>query len=312
MFQILDLVIGLIFIYFLLSLICSSVQEVIANVRNLRFRGLQRWMLQTFQLNDFGHQIFQHHLIRGLTLSGKPSYIPSEKFSQAVLDLVHSQVHGDKPFDINSLREAMERTILLPAEMKRFVLQSIMEANGDLTKVRTDLAKWFDEAMERVGGYYKKRVQEVIIIVALVTVALFNADSIQITKYLYDNPDAARRLADQASSVVTDSTMIRRVEAIRLKADTLPKETDVALKEIEADLKEIKALSAKIYDTKLPLGWHNDTVPRWPWGWFEKMLGLLLTAVAVSMGTPFWFEVLNKLVNLRNAGVKPKSEVEEK
>jgi hypothetical protein len=309
MLQILDLVIGLIFIYFLLSLICSSVQEVIANVRNLRFRGLQRWMLQTFQLNDFGHQIFQHHLIRGLTLSGKPSYIPSEKFSQAVLDLVHSQVHGDKPFDINSLREAMERTILLPPEMKRFVLQSIMEANGDLTKVRTDLAKWFDEAMERVGGYYKKRVQEVIIIVALVTVALFNADSIQITKYLYDNPDAARRLADQASSVVTDSTMIRRVEAIRLKADTLPKETDVALQEIEADLKEIKALSAKIYDTKLPLGWNNDTVPRWPWGWFEKMLGLLLTAVAVSMGTPFWFEVLNKLVNLRNAGVKPKSEV---
>jgi hypothetical protein len=309
MFQILDLVIGLIFIYFLLSLICSSVQEVIANVRNLRFRALQRWMLQTFQLNDFGHQIFQHHLVRGLTLSGKPSYIPSEKFSQAVLDLVHSQVHGDKPFDINSLREAIDRTILLPPEMKRFVLQSILEADGDLTKVRTDLAKWFDEAMERVGGYYKKRVQEVIIIIALITVALFNADSIQITKYLYDNPEAARRLADQASSVVSDSTMIKRVEAIRLNADTLPKETDAALKEIEADLKEIKALSAKIYDTKLPLGWHNETESLWPWRWFEKMLGLLLTAMAVSMGTPFWFEILNKLVNLRNAGVKPKSEV---
>ena len=311
---ILDLVIGLTFIYFLLSLVCSTVQEIIANIRNLRHRVLLEWVLRTFHHNNFGVQILNHQMINGLTHSGRPSYIPSDKFAQAVLDLVHSQVHGDKPFDINSLRDALEKTILLPPGLRRFVLQSVMEANAEISNVRSDLAKWYDDAMERVTGYYKKLAQKAIIVTAVIVVAIFNADSIQIVKYLYNNPEAARQLADQASHVVTDSTIIRKVnDAIALKSDTLSKESEQALKEMQADLQDIKTLSAKIYETQLPLGWSEKTSPdgtSWTlfFGWIQKIMGLLLTAMAVSLGTPFWFETLNKLVNLRNAGNKPKTE----
>lgn len=311
--QILDLVIGIVFIYFLLSLVCSTVQEILANVRNLRFRVLQNWMLRTFQHSAFGHQILNHPIIQGLTVTGKPSYIPSDKFAQAVLDMVHSQVHGDRPFDINSLRDALQKTFLLPPALKRFILQSIMEANGDIGRVRNDVGKWFDEAMERVGGFYKKRVQRIIILVAVAVSIAFNADTIRIAKFLYNNPEAARQLADQASHVVSDTTLLRQVnEAIQLKSDTLRKESEIALKEIQEDLREIKVLSAKIYDTKLPLGWREDPWLDLTWGWLEKLAGLLLTAMAVSLGAPFWFEMLNKLVNLRNAGNKPKQEVDSK
>jgi hypothetical protein len=238
-------------------------------------------------------------MINGLSHSGKPSYIPSDKFAQAILDLVHSQVHGDKPFDINSLRDALEKTILLPPGLKRFVLQSVMEANAEVSNVRSDLAKWYDDAMERVTGYYKKLAQKAIIVTAVIVVAIFNADSIQIVKYLYNNPEAARQLADQASRVAADTTII--------------KESRVALKEIQNDIAYIKTLSAKIYETQLPLGWSEKTWPdgtSWTlfFGWVQKIMGLLLTAMAVSLGTPFWFETLNKLVNLRNAGNKPKTE----
>jgi hypothetical protein len=310
---ILDLVIGLIFIYFLLSLVCSAVQEIIANIRHLRHRVLLEWILRAFKHNNFGVQILNHQVINGLTHSGKPSYIPSDKFAQAVLDLVHSQVHGDKPFDINSLRDALEKTILLPPGLKRFVLQSIMEANAEISKVRSDLAKWYDDAQERVTGYYKKKVQEAIIIIALIVVASFNADSIQIARYLYNNPEAARELADQASHVVTDSTVMRLVNDAITKSDTLSKESKLALKDIQASLKDIKTISAKIYETKLPLGWSDEVLfdgdnENKILRWIEKVIGLLLTALAVSLGTPFWFETLNKLVNLRNAGNKPKTE----
>lgn len=305
--QILDLVIGIVFIFFLLSLVCSTLHEIFANLHHLRFRVLQNWVLRTFQHNGFGQQILDHAIIHGLTATGKPSYIPSDKFAQAVLDLVHSQVHGDKPFDINSLRDALEKTFLLPPALKRFILQSIGEARGDVSRVRDDLGKWFDEAMERVGGFYKKKVQRIIMVVAIIVSVAFNADTIRIAKFLYNNPEASRLLADQASHVVADTTLLRQVnEAIQLKSDTLKNESEVALKEIQANLQEIKVLSAKIYDTKLPLGWRED-----PWldmklGWLEKLAGLLLTAMAVSLGAPFWFEMLNKLVNLRNAGSKPK------
>jgi hypothetical protein len=37
-----------------------------------------------------------------------------------------------------------------------------------------------------------------------------------------------------------------------------------------------------------------------------KIIGLLITTIAVSFGAPFWFELLNKLVNLRMAGRNPR------
>ena len=51
------------------------------------------------------------------------------------------------------------------------------------------------------------------------------------------------------------------------------------------------------------------------WGYIAavKIVGILLTTIAVSLGAPFWFDMLNKLVNLRSTGVKPKkSEDKEK
>ncbi len=55
--------------------------------------------------------------------------------------------------------------------------------------------------------------------------------------------------------------------------------------------------------------------PEWrvewrPWRWnrlifWPKLIGLLVTAFALSLGAPFWFDMLNKVVNIRNAGRAP-------
>ncbi|MGH7962279.1 MAG: hypothetical protein ACRERD_10730 [Candidatus Binatia bacterium] len=39
--------------------------------------------------------------------------------------------------------------------------------------------------------------------------------------------------------------------------------------------------------------------------WFLKIVGWLITGVAVSIGAPFWFDLLNKLVDFRGAGKRP-------
>jgi hypothetical protein len=38
---------------------------------------------------------------------------------------------------------------------------------------------------------------------------------------------------------------------------------------------------------------------------FPKLLGWLLTALAISLGAPFWFDLLKKVINIRGAGGKP-------
>ncbi len=40
-------------------------------------------------------------------------------------------------------------------------------------------------------------------------------------------------------------------------------------------------------------------------GWASRVIGLLITGVAASLGAPLWFDTLQKLINIRSAGLKP-------
>jgi hypothetical protein len=46
-------------------------------------------------------------------------------------------------------------------------------------------------------------------------------------------------------------------------------------------------------------------------GPLAKLLGLLFTAVAISQGAPFWFDLLSKLSNPRSSGAVPATSVEQ-
>jgi hypothetical protein len=73
---------------------------------------------------------------------------------------------------------------------------------------------------------------------------------------------------------------------------------------VETSLKQVRMLG-------VPLNWdRNDprTWPPTPEGWARKIIGLLLTAFAITQGAPFWFDLLNKVVKLRTA-LKPAGEL---
>jgi hypothetical protein len=60
-------------------------------------------------------------------------------------------------------------------------------------------------------------------------------------------------------------------------------------------------------DLKLPVGWTEENMPAEPTlgDLGLKGLGILLSAMAASFGAPFWFDVLDKVMNIRGAGKKP-------
>ncbi len=313
----LDLVIGLVFIYFLLSMVVSTVQEIRANIFKLRAKNLEQWFRDTLDVQQLGDKLLQHKLISGLVKKGrKPSYIPSENFVTALLDTINFDHNGDKPYDINSLNEAIENTTLLPQDLKRYLQQSMHEASGELTSVKKDVSRWFDNCMERVGGTYKNVQQKALIVISLIAVSFFNADSISLTIFLYENEDARIELATTASEIANDPAL-QSITNKYLELDSLNKsgaKQDSAeirvLENIQAGVNDLKVISDKLSDTKLPLGWSNklnanNSYPRDVLGWLMKIVGLLISTFAVSLGTPFWFDILNKLVNIRGAGSKP-------
>jgi hypothetical protein len=63
----------------------------------------------------------------------------------------------------------------------------------------------------------------------------------------------------------------------------------------------------------LPVGWSiyleklkTGSFLQDPIGLVAKAFGLFISILAVSMGAPFWFDMLSKFVNIRSAGKPPK------
>lgn len=291
--EILEVAIGLAFVYLLLSLICSAVNEWIASLFKMRSITLEKGIKNLLNDPNEAKRLYEHPLIKVLYRGeGKPSYIPSRTFALALLDIVVPASPDGKPKTLDEVRNAVVTKLPDPDnEMRKALLILINEAGDNLMKVQKNIEHWFDSAMDRVSGWYKRKTQLIILCVALIVSGLLNADSFMIANILWR--DNALRASIVASAQET------------AKKPLSP--------DPDASLTRVKELHAELQQLDLPIGWrvaskqyedHRET-PCDIRGWFYKILGLLFTAFASSQGAPFWFDVLNKFVNLRGVGKRP-------
>jgi len=119
MLVLLDVVIGVAFVYLLLALICTTANEWIAGARGLRAKTLQRGIGQL--LGPLADEFYRHPLIATLSQPGeRPSYIPAHIFSSAVLDLLGRHAEGrvlcpKERGQVGAPREERGTTLLEPA-----------------------------------------------------------------------------------------------------------------------------------------------------------------------------------------------------
>jgi hypothetical protein len=350
---ILDLVIGLFFIYFIFSVICSSVVEGLSQLFNWRSVTLERWMIDLFKekskapdtLIDYirsvliriktwfgfsidhsakedvalGTQLAKHHLIHGLTRRGsKPDYIPAHVFSSALFSLIHSSTNQNDPapYDPIRLKAAIEGSPL-KQEIKAYLLQAFEESQGSISLVKKRLEIWFDDSMEGLIEAYKKRTRVWAFYVAIIVAGSANVDTIVLTKYLYEHPEQAAILAGAAEKEMKDSTLYKEVlkNMAVIEKNLQQQVDDSASLSIIKETKESVQQAQNQYDTQkamlkaigLPLGWEGWNKDACWVQYLWKVLGLLLTTLALTLGAPFWFDTINKLVNIRSAGDKPSS-----
>jgi triacylglycerol lipase len=97
------------------------------------------------------------------------------------------------------------------------------------------------------------------------------------------------------------------------KAPPAPRRTEAATTSQPVDLRResARAMLEELSDMGLPIGWSSAKLDFCPceracWlAGYRRFLGWLLTALAVTLGAPFWFDLLNKLVSLRSSGARP-------
>jgi hypothetical protein len=334
--EFLDLVIGLIFIYLIYSIAASTLWEMFVNITHLRATTLRDWIVNNFPFFNFetdrsdkrekiiSNKILNHPLVRGMLKypdvpEKNPSYISSKIFTDVLLDLVvnndaDSEKHVWKNVDINTLRSSLENSTVLPSYLKSTLLQYISEAAGDLQKMKDKLSAWYDEAQEMLLGSYKKNLQRWILIISSILVLGTNADTIKLATYFYNNDDARVAIANKASLFVQDTAIVNLIT----KIDTLAiataskRDKDELVAKANENIATLKNLNEELIQNSIPIGWKSEDFRSFKaLDYLKKFGGLLLSILAVSMGSPFWFDILNKLVNLRSSGIKPKTSDEE-
>lgn len=280
-----DLAVSLAFVYMLLSLMCTSSSELIASVLALRQKNLSLALGHLLGHTSLRKAFYAHPLIKGIAhgRTGEPSYIPKDLFSAAVVDLLAKEPAPNA--DHTQLKEGLV-ALLRGTDAEAAVKDGFDKLGAATNTVKTALGTWFDDSMSRASGAYKRKAQLMVFIVATVLVVGTNADTVAISKALWVRPELRTAIADQAGKYVA--------QGMPASASS-PTDADKALEETN---KRLTDTTDELLGLGLPLGWTDDvlrpgeTIP-------SKFMGLLLTILACSLGAPFWFDLLGKLVNIR-------------
>jgi len=366
--DVLEIAIGVVFVFLIASLIASAVREMIEALLKTRAVQLEKGMRQL--LDDHAgtgimKELFDHPLLFGLyegtyepeqqlapTWTGRafsalrrdaaageakvkttlqwasnlPSYIPSRNFALALLDLVAGTGRNGEPLTLDSIKAS---AMTLPdGHLRKAVLVAVGEAGDDLDRARASIEAWFDGNMDRVSGWYKRKTQALLVLIGLVIAILLNIDSLNVARELATNT-ASRQLVmarvDAVYSTLKDNQQggqpLLTPEQLRSEARGLSQvigwpavreragaEWDSKRNALAAQARAnpaLKDLHAKAQWVLAQIGdrdrYVKDQVRR---GIPASIPGWLLTALAVSLGAPFWFDLLNKFMVIRST-VKP-------
>lgn len=321
--SILDIALGMVFLFVLISLLCSAINEMLAQFLRMRAKNLEAGLvnlLQSGEGNQLVDDLYKHPLINGLSKTGqKPSYIPPKNFTLALMDIMTGNT-GKLPSDNKALIATIEQQgLFAKTEAGRSIILLLHEAGDDAEKARKNLEGWYSDAMDRVGGWYKQKTQAVIFIVALIVCTTLNIDSIKISQTLWTDIALRQALVEAASStdiaglMAQESVKQKPVPADDVEAAVQPNEqapVEGSMDNIQQSAKTAGVLFERINALHLPIGWK---LPGGQWAfagfgfmeWLVKIMGILITTFAGSLGAPFWFQLLNKIVDLRAAGKQP-------
>jgi hypothetical protein len=313
--SILDIVITLIFLYFILAVIISAFNEILMSTFNIRGRDLKD-AIENLLFDDnwkkISSKILEDPFIEVFRKKkGKdPAFISSSSFVSAFINSSEKVLQLGKG-EFKSLNVTANET-LKDTPTGRFLQDIVEDTRYDLDKAKKKVEDLFNQRMVALTTEYKKKVQYIIFGIGLALAAAMNIDTINIVDYLWKNPVVAEAASLQvATTMKHDSTMFAAY--IKNISDTSKQNKENITAHFDSLLSKVTFITAAdsvLKSLPLPLGWAEKNYPHntdcWNGflAWLAKIAGILMTAIAITLGAPFWFDLLNKMIAVK----KPASE----
>ncbi len=318
--QFIEVGIGLVFVFLLMSIMVSGLNEIIVSIFNHRGKHLKDAITTALQdpaNKDWTNLVYDHPLVDTLKKTDKklPSYISSIVFAKSLIDVIAKENEGttqntilqSKSNPIQNFTDGLNT--LQPGSVKTLLSSFVTDAQGDYEKLKINVESWYNEYMNRISGWYKRRIQRTLFIIGLLFAICMNVDTIRISKTLWENAVLRESVANAAEGFVSANK-----NSGQTQSDTT----------FDLQIEKIKSGYAELGMLNLPIGWNLSIVEKkWLSEKYSKksilqyymvqiqlffsgiglsaLIGWIFTGIAISFGAPMWFDVLNKLINLRHS-----------
>lgn len=287
----------------LFALACSFVHEWIARIASERGRFFKKHIEQ--QLRDrpndinWGYLMYRHS---NLDLLQQRSAEPAAEIDPSLLARTFMDVVGNAAILKRELKEKHSETDLFgrlkaapECLYQSDVLQMLSAQIGTintssdgapaLQQLETQLTNWFTQLNSQIGNWYARKTRKRLFLLGLSLALCFHIDSTALFMHFLNHEDAR---------VLTTSYYEANREALETMATELSNGITPAPEEA---LELQQALQQQAQLAKLPIGFRQWMQVDWDWQSFDfwtMWLGFFITALASSIGAPFWFDALRK------------------
>ena len=215
----------------------------------------------------------------------------------------------------------------------------VERAKDQLDQFNIEVSKWFDRSMSRASGVYKRNAKGVAIIIGFLIALVSNADTFHVVARLSGDDDLRQIITTRVSGITQNAKSEELYSRQQLRE--LKQNTDAVLQEISLPLRWTPENLSQQFNCRSAANptpnVASGTTLRTPWRAFyatclnedaperfdlirisriafrpeniidagRMFLGWLVTGLAIAMGAPFWFDLMSKIMNVRNTGSKP-------
>lgn len=215
----------------------------------------------------------------------------------------------------------------------------IHQTEQGINQFREEVAVWFDRSMSRASGVYKRNAKGVAIVLGLLLATLSNVDAAFIVDRLSSDESLRQVVTENAISLESDAsdnsqqptgteqTLDNELRDLKNRTNAVLEELALPIGWNAANLSQQLGCNTSSAVGELPSDWTDlysyclpsqspsenalqnifNIIARDPLSLFRILFGWLITGIAISMGAPFWFDLLGKVINVRNSGSKPTS-----
>ncbi len=324
---ILEVAIGLVFVWLVISVATMEVQNRISALLGWRAEQLEKSILSMLKDEALVKKFYEHPLVIELSPKDsngnpikdkngairRPGYIPNATFSAVACEVIMNagKEGEDIPLDTMSISEIKASLKALAEKnpnlerVNHYLLPNMEKAadnmDAKLAEYRKNTEAWFNDVMSQASNWYKLRAQWMAFWIGLAVAVFINIDTINIAQKLWQEPTARAIIVAQAQNTAQSDTPTDTISFATAKSLNFP----AGWTTTSLDTKSCRMIDIIDYEFVIRSAGDCLSVTSLPalnngWGILVKLFGYLLSAAAAAQGAPFWFDILRKLV-----GIKP-------